>query len=59
METGTLPPNWEDIIKYSCETDTAEDIKLADSWISAVAVMGADKDQLSDSFAIVTDPTKL
>ena len=37
---------------------TAEDIELADSWISAVADVGADKDQLSDPFAIVTDPTK-
>ena len=31
MEAGTLPPNWEDLIEHSCETATAEDIKLADS----------------------------
>ena len=58
METGTLPPTWEDLVKHFCETATAEDIKLADSWLSAVADMGADKDQLSDPFAIVTNPTK-
>ena len=58
MEAVTLPPNWEDIIEHSCETAIAEDIKLADSWLSAEADVGADKDQLSDTFAIVTDPTK-
>ena len=31
---------------------------MSDSWLSYVADMGADKDQLSDPFAIVTDPTK-
>ena len=58
MEASTLPPNWEDLVEQSCETATAEDIELADNWISAVANVGADKDQLSDLFAIVTDPTK-
>ena len=58
MEAGTLPPNWEDLVEHSCERATAEDIELADSWISAVANAGADKDQLSYPFAIVTDPTK-
>ena len=58
MESGTLPPNWEDLVEHSCETATATDIKLADSWLSAVADVGADKDQLSDTFSVVTDPTK-
>ena len=58
MEAGTLPPNWEDLVEHSCETATAEEIELADSWLSSVADVGADKDQLSDPFAIVTDPTK-
>ena len=58
MEAGILPPNWEDIVEHYCETATAEYIKLADSWLSAVANVGADKDQLSDTFTIVTDPTK-
>ena len=31
---------------------------MADFWLSSVAGVGADKDQLSDTFAIVTDPTK-
>ena len=58
MEAGTLPPNWGNLIKHSCETATTKEIELADSLLSAVADVGADKDQLSDSFAIVTDPTK-
>ena len=48
MEAGTLPPTWEDLVEHSCETATDEDIELADSWISAVVDMGADKDQISD-----------
>ena len=58
MEAGTLPPNLEDLVEHSCETATAEDIELAGSWISAVADVGADKNQLYDPFEIVTDPTK-
>ena len=58
MEAGTLPPNWEDLVEHSCETATAKDIELADSWLSAVANVGANKDHLSDQFAILTDPTK-
>ena len=58
MEAGTLPPNWENLVEHSCETATAKDIELADTWLSAVANEGADKYQLSDPFAIVTDPTQ-
>ena len=58
IESGTLSPNWEDLFEHSCETATAEDIELADSWISDVADVGADKDHLSGPFAIVTGPTK-
>ena len=58
MVAGTLPPNWEDVFKHSCETATAEDIDLADSSVSAVADIDADKDQHSNPFVIVTDPTK-
>ena len=58
MEAGTLPPNWEDLVEHSMETATANDIELVDTWLSAVAKEGANKDQLSDPFAIVTDPTK-
>ena len=58
MESGTLPPNWEYLVENSYETATAEDIELADYWLSDVADVGADKDQLFDPFAIVTDPTK-
>ena len=58
MEAGKTPPNWEDLVEHSCETATAEDIELVDSWLSAVSNLGADKDQLSNPFVIVTDPTE-
>ena len=58
MKAGTLPPNLEDLVHHSCETATAEEVKLADSWLSAVAIEGANDNQLSDPFSIVTDPTK-
>ena len=58
MEAGALPPKWEDLVEHSCEAATAEEIELTDSWLSAVANVGADKDHLSDPFAIVTGPTK-
>ena len=50
MEAGTLQPNWEDLVEHSYETATAEDIELADSWLSAVSDVGADNDQRSDPF---------
>ena len=37
MEAGTLQPNWEDLVHHSCETATANEVKLADFWLSAVA----------------------
>ena len=58
MEAGALPPNGENLVEHSCETSTDEDIKLADSWLSVVADEGANKDQFSNPFATVTDPTK-
>ena len=58
MEAVSLPPNWVDLVEHSCETATAEGIEMAKSWLSTIADVDADKDQLSGPFAIVTDPTK-
>ena len=33
MEAGTLPPNWEDLVKYSSEMATTTDVDLADTWL--------------------------
>ena len=58
MEAGTLPPNWKDLVHHLCEMATAEVVKLANSWLSVITKEGANDHQLSDPFAIVTDPTK-
>ena len=58
IEAGTLPPNSENLAGHSCETATAEDIEFANSWLSSIADVCTDKDQLSNPFAIVTDPSK-
>ena len=54
MEAGTLPPNWEDLVKYSSEMSTTTDVDLADTWLNGQSAAGA-TDQISDPFAIVTD----
>ena len=57
MEAGTIPPNWEELVKYSSELSTTEDVDLADAWLHGSPETGA-KDTLSDPFAIVTDHHK-
>ena len=32
MEASTLPPNWEDLVKYSSDMDTTKDVNLEDTW---------------------------
>ena len=57
MKTSTLPPNWEDLVKYSSEMATTKDVNLADTWLNGQSAAGA-TDQISYLFAIVTDNTK-
>ena len=57
METGTIPTDWEDIVKYSSERATTKDVTLADTWLNGPPDMGA-TDQFSDPFAVVTDHHK-
>ena len=57
MEAGTLPPNWEDLVKYSSEMATTTDVDLADTWLNGQSTAGA-TDQLSDPFGILTGHTK-
>ncbi|KAL7524874.1 hypothetical protein ACHAXR_002639, partial [Thalassiosira sp. AJA248-18] len=58
MEAGTLPPNWEELVKYSSERATAEDVELADTWLNSSSQNVDGKDRLNDPFAIVTDHHK-
>ena len=49
MKTSTLPPNWEDLVKYSSEMATTKDVNLADTWLNGQSAEGA-RDQLSYPF---------
>ena len=53
METGTIPPNWENLFKYSSEMATAQDIDLADTCLQGKCNKRA-SDQISGPFVIVT-----
>ena len=58
MEAGTIPPNWEELVQYSSERATAEDVEMADTWLSSSSQNVEEKDRLNDPFAIVTDHHK-
>ena len=57
MEAGTLPPNWQELIKHSSEMATTEDVFNADTWLSDQQIVDA-TDQLIYPFAIVPDKHK-
>ena len=57
IEAGTIPPKWENFVKYSTKTATAQDIDLADTWLQGQSNEGA-SDPLSYTFYIVTDHRK-
>ena len=57
MEAGTLPPNWEDLVKYLSDMATTKDVNLAKTWLNSQYEV-VSTDQLSDPFTIVTDNTK-
>ena len=59
IESGTIPPNWGDIIKYSLEMATAEYINLEDTWLNGPPGSVGAKDNISDPFAVVTYYHKL
>ena len=53
METGTIPPNWENLFKYSSEMATAQDIDLADTCLQVKCNKRA-LDQILGPFIVVT-----
>ena len=57
METGKIPTNWEDLVKYSSERATTKYVTFSDTWLNRTPDMGA-TDHLSDTFAVVTDHQK-
>ena len=59
MEAGTILLNWDDLVKYSSEMATAKYVNLADTWLNVPPGIVGVKDQLSDTFTVVTDHRKL
>ena len=57
MESGTIPPKWENLVKYSSEMATSQYVDLGDTWMQDQSNEGA-SDPLSDPLAIVTDHLK-
>ena len=54
MESGTIPPNWEDIVKYLSEISTSKDINFLDTWLNGPPRSVGAKDQISDPFDVMT-----
>ncbi len=60
MDAGTVPPQWEDLLKHSSKKATNEEFSLAEDWIDTIKTM---PDQSSvtagsrstDPFAVVTE----
>ena len=38
IKAGTIPPNWEDLVKYSSGMATTKDVNLADTWLNGQSV---------------------
>ena len=53
MEAGTIPPNWENLIKYSSKMATAQDVDLSDTWLQGQSKKEA-SETLSDPLYILT-----
>ena len=54
MEAGTILLNWGNIVKYSSEMATAQDVDLEYTWLRGQFNKGV-LDPISDLFTIVTD----
>eukprot|EP00957_Ditylum_brightwellii_P027551 2082448-Ditylum_brightwellii.AAC.1 len=52
IEAGTIPPDWKELVKYSSERATPEDVALADTWLNSSSQNVDAKDCLNNPFAI-------
>jgi hypothetical protein len=60
MDTGTVPPYWEELLRHSTKKATNKDFKLAQDWMDSTERMpGQVNDmagsRITDPFAVVTD----
>ena len=61
MDTGMVPPHWEDLLKYSSEKATDEDFSLAEDWMELIEKVPGDHSsvtagsRITDPFAVITE----
>ncbi len=61
MDTGKVPPHWEDMLKHSSKKATDEDFSLAEDWMDLIEKMPGDLlnetagSRITDPFAVVTE----
>jgi hypothetical protein len=61
MDAGTVPPHWEDLLKYSSKKATDEEFSLAEDWMESIEKMPGDHSnvpagsRITDPFAVITE----
>ena len=61
MDAGTVPPHWEDLLKYSSKKATDEEFSLAGDWMDSIGKVPGDHpnvpagSRISDPFAVITE----
>ena len=61
MDTGTVPPHWEDLLKYSSKKATDEEFVLAKDWMDLIEKVPGDHSnvptgsRITDPFAVITE----
>ena len=61
MDAGTVPPHWEDLLKYSSKKATDEDFSFAKDWMDLIVKVPEDHPNvpagscITDPFAVITE----
>ncbi len=61
MDSGTVPPHWEDLLKHSSEKAIDEDFSLAEDWMDSIEKMPGNLlnetagSRITDPYAVVTE----
>ncbi len=61
MDAGTVPPHWEDLLKYSSKKATDEEFSLAKDWMESIKKVPGDHSnvtagsRITDPFAVITE----
>jgi hypothetical protein len=60
MDTGTVPPHWEDLLRHSTKKATVKDFELAHDWMDTTEWMPGQPNvtagsHITDPFTVVTE----